>query len=107
MIDDTIRSLLVRTEELEQRLDALHKREPLPDMLQPLLSLCRLLAFSAVTGPRRDLLEVLGDEVLQSIALMYLKGKTLEEMAAATQTTPRTIFRKLKLLREAWDAAQQ
>lgn len=51
---------------------------------------------------RERLLHRLRDDVLRSIAVWKLDGYTHEEIAAKLGVTPRTIIRKLCLIREDW-----
>ena len=48
------------------------------------------------------LLESLGDGELRSIALWKMEGYTTEEMAAKLKCAPRTIERKLRVIRRLW-----
>jgi DNA-directed RNA polymerase specialized sigma24 family protein len=48
------------------------------------------------------LLNLLGDDVLRSIALWKMEGDTTEEIAARLGCVPRTIERKLRLIRHLW-----
>ncbi|MBX7103325.1 MAG: hypothetical protein K1X57_04550 [Gemmataceae bacterium] len=50
----------------------------------------------------RRLLTLLDSDELRSIALARLDGSTVEEIAAQLKKTPRTIERKLRLIRAAW-----
>ena len=49
------------------------------------------------------LLARLGDETLRTIALSKLEGHTNEEIAAELGTSPRTVDRKLNLIRKIWE----
>lgn len=48
------------------------------------------------------LLAMLGDETLTRIALAKLEGRTNDEIAGQMQVVPRTIERKLALIRQCW-----
>ncbi len=48
------------------------------------------------------LLDLLGDEMLRSIALLKMEGHTNEEIARKLDCVPRTIERKLGLIRSKW-----
>jgi DNA-directed RNA polymerase specialized sigma24 family protein len=50
----------------------------------------------------RRLLDRLGDEVLRSVALWKMEGYTVEEIAARLGCVPRTVERKLRVIRELW-----
>lgn len=51
---------------------------------------------------QQRLLELLRDDVLRSIALWKLDGYTHDEIATKLNVTPRTIVRKVNLIRERW-----
>jgi DNA-directed RNA polymerase specialized sigma24 family protein len=48
------------------------------------------------------LFERLGDDTLRSVALWKLEGYTTEEIAAKLECVPRTIERKLRMIRTIW-----
>ena len=48
------------------------------------------------------LLTCLGDDRLQKIAVLKMKGYTDQEVAAKLKVTRRTVARKLKLIRDIW-----
>jgi DNA-directed RNA polymerase specialized sigma24 family protein len=50
----------------------------------------------------RRLLEQLGDEELRSIALWKMEGYTSEEIAARLGCVPRTVERRLQVIRTLW-----
>jgi DNA-directed RNA polymerase specialized sigma24 family protein len=50
----------------------------------------------------RRLLDKLGDEGLRSIAVWQMEGYTVEEMAERLGCSPRTIARKLAIIRDRW-----
>jgi DNA-directed RNA polymerase specialized sigma24 family protein len=61
-------------------------------------------AFAAqVVEDYERLLDGLGDEALQSVAVWKLEGYTNEEIAAKLGRAPATIERKLRLIRDAWE----
>jgi RNA polymerase sigma factor (sigma-70 family) len=66
-------------------------REPTPEFAAQATEECRRL------------LRLLGDPELESIALLKLEGHTLEEIAERLGYTPRTIKRKLRLIRTLWE----
>lgn len=51
----------------------------------------------------QHLLQLLGDETLQDIALLKLDGHTIPEIAAQLSLGQRTVSRKLLLIRKAWE----
>ncbi len=73
-------------------LDEFMGREPTP-------------AFAAqVAEEFQRLLESLGDADLRTIAVSKMEGYTTEEIAAKLRRAPRTIERKLDLIRRRWTA---
>jgi DNA-directed RNA polymerase specialized sigma24 family protein len=71
-------------------LDRVLSREPTPE-------------FAAqVTEERERLLRRLDDD-LRSVALLRMEGYTVNEVAARVGCVPRTVKRKLKLIREIWE----
>jgi DNA-directed RNA polymerase specialized sigma24 family protein len=60
-------------------------------------------AFAAQAAEEfRRLLRLLGDPELEAIALRRMEGYTVEEIAAEFPYVPRSIKRKLKVIRELW-----
>lgn len=53
----------------------------------------------------RRLLDVLGDNILREVAQARLEGFTTTEIAERTAMSPRSVERKLGLIRERWLAA--
>ena len=51
----------------------------------------------------RHLLGLLGDPELESVALLRMEGYTVEEIAERLGYVPRTIKRKLRLIRGVWE----
>jgi DNA-directed RNA polymerase specialized sigma24 family protein len=49
------------------------------------------------------LMEALGDETLRVIALMKMEGHSALDIARLLTVSPRTIDRKLRLIRETWE----
>jgi DNA-directed RNA polymerase specialized sigma24 family protein len=71
-------------------IDELLGREPTP-------------AFAAqVAEECQRLLESLGDADLRAIAIWKMEGYTTEEIAAKLRRAPRTVERKLDLIRQRW-----
>jgi DNA-directed RNA polymerase specialized sigma24 family protein len=61
-------------------------------------------AFAAqVAEECRRLLDLLGDTELRSIALWKMEGHTTEEIAAKLDCVPRTVERKLRVIRGLWN----
>ena len=72
-------------------LDELLARDPSPEMAAQLADLLR------------HLIDRLGDEVMRRLAELKLQGHTEEEMAAELSVSPRTVRRKLELIRRLWE----
>jgi DNA-directed RNA polymerase specialized sigma24 family protein len=51
----------------------------------------------------RHRLDLLGDAELQSVALLKLEGHTIEEIAAKRGCVPRTVNRRIRLIRHIWE----
>jgi DNA-directed RNA polymerase specialized sigma24 family protein len=66
-------------------------REPTPELAAQVAEECRRL------------LTVLGDAELRSIALWKMEGDTTEEIAAKLRRAPRTVERKLQVIRTLWE----
>jgi DNA-directed RNA polymerase specialized sigma24 family protein len=77
--------------ELEADLAQVIGREPTPDFALQVAEECQRL------------LDRLGDEVLRSVALWKMEGDTVEEIAARLGCVPRTVERKLRMIRELWE----
>ena len=65
-------------------------REPTPELAASVAEECRRL------------LDALGDTDLRSIALWKMEGCTIDEIAAQLGCVPRTIERKLRVIRGVW-----
>ena len=65
-------------------------REPTPDFAVQVAEECQRL------------LDLLGDEGLRSVALWKMEGYSVEEIAARLDCVPRTVERKLRMIREMW-----
>jgi DNA-directed RNA polymerase specialized sigma24 family protein len=65
-------------------------REPSPEFALQVAEECRRL------------LDRLGDEQLRSVALWRMEGYSVEEIAARLGCVPRTVERKLRLIRRLW-----
>lgn len=75
----------------QEELQELQGRDPLPDL------------SVAVEDECRHLINLLGDSLLQDVALRKLEGQTVPEIAAALGMGERTISRKLALIRKHWE----
>jgi RNA polymerase sigma factor (sigma-70 family) len=65
-------------------------------------------AFAALVADEfRTLLDRLGDPELRRIALRKLEGCTNEEIAAELNCTVRTVGRRLALIRDLWEGADE
>ncbi len=71
-------------------LAAIAGQEPTPEMV------------AQVSEEYRRLLALLDDPELQRIALRKMEGYTVEEIAAELGCVPRTVKRRLQLIRRAW-----
>jgi DNA-directed RNA polymerase specialized sigma24 family protein len=49
------------------------------------------------------LLDRLGDNTLRSVAIKKMEGHTNDEIAGLLGVVPRTVERKLRLIRELWE----
>jgi DNA-directed RNA polymerase specialized sigma24 family protein len=72
------------------RLEHLLSREPTPEFAAEVAEQCRLL------------LSKLGDEELRMIALWKMEGVDSEQIAARLGKAPRTVERRLQLIRTLW-----
>jgi DNA-directed RNA polymerase specialized sigma24 family protein len=77
--------------EADAGLDQVLGREPTPEFAAQVAEECERL------------LERLGDAELRSIALWKMEGDTTEEIAAKLQRAPRTVERKLQVIRMLWE----
>jgi DNA-directed RNA polymerase specialized sigma24 family protein len=74
-----------------------------PD-LQQLLSREPTPEFAAQAAEEcQRLLDLLGDPVLASVALARMEGHTNEEIAARLGFAPRSVRRKLRMIRDLWE----
>jgi DNA-directed RNA polymerase specialized sigma24 family protein len=72
-------------------LDQIISREPTPEFAAQAAEECRRL------------LDLLGDAELESIAVWRMEGYTVEQIAQRTGYVPRTITRKMNLIRTLWE----
>jgi len=77
--------------EMETCLEQIVGREPTPEFAAQAAEECR------------HLLGLLGDPELESVALLRMEGYTVEEIAERLGYVPRTIKRKLRLIRGVWE----
>jgi DNA-directed RNA polymerase specialized sigma24 family protein len=77
--------------EEELGLEQVLSREPDPEFAAQMAEECERLLRS------------LGDEQLRSVALWKMEGWTVEEIAAKLGYTPRSIKRKLRVIRDLWE----
>jgi DNA-directed RNA polymerase specialized sigma24 family protein len=59
--------------------------------------------LSPEPSPDRRLLAMLGDEELRRVAVGRLEGYTVEEVAGKQGCAPRSVKRKLRLIRNLWE----
>jgi DNA-directed RNA polymerase specialized sigma24 family protein len=76
-------------------LEELIGREPSPEFAAQVADECHRL------------LEGLTDDVARSVALAKMEGYTNEEIAAKLDCVPRTVERKLRLIRDLWQKESQ
>jgi DNA-directed RNA polymerase specialized sigma24 family protein len=74
----------------EAHLEQALSREPSPELAAQMAEECQRLLAS------------LGDPELRSLALLKLEGYTNDEIAAQLKRAPRTIHRRLDLIRSLW-----
>jgi DNA-directed RNA polymerase specialized sigma24 family protein len=81
----------ISNEEAESVLEKLACREPSPELA------------AEVAENFRHLLMRLGDRGLEAVALLRMEGYTVEEVAERLGCAPRSIKRKLALIRTIWE----
>jgi len=72
------------------RLEEILSQEPSPEFAAEAAEECRRL------------LELLGDADLESVAVLKMQGYTVEELAEQRKCAPRSVKRKLRLIRDLW-----
>jgi DNA-directed RNA polymerase specialized sigma24 family protein len=77
--------------DMETYLEQIVDREPTPEFAAQAAEECR------------HLMRRLGDPELESIALLRMEGYTVEEIGERLDYVPRTIERKLRLIRSLWE----
>jgi DNA-directed RNA polymerase specialized sigma24 family protein len=80
-----------RSGEMPAGIEQVAGKKPTPQFEAELASECRRL------------LELLGDDKLRLIAVWRMEGYTVEEIAAKLNCVPRTVGRRLRLIRRLWD----
>ncbi|WP_439625014.1 ECF-type sigma factor [Gemmata sp.] len=63
-------------------------------------------ALAETADVLRDLLDRLGDPALRAVAELRLEGHSVEEVASRLGCVPRTIERKLNLIRQVWTGGE-
>lgn len=76
-------------------LEEILSREPDPEMA------------AVATEEYQRLLECLEEEMLREVAIWRMEGRTVEEIAEKLHCAPRTVKRKLELIRKLWGAEDQ
>jgi RNA polymerase sigma factor (sigma-70 family) len=84
-----------REGESDAVLEQLLSREPDPEFAAQVAEECERLLNS------------LGDQQLRSVALWKMEGWTTEEIAAKLGYTPRSVKRKLRVIRDLWEKEWQ
>jgi RNA polymerase sigma factor (sigma-70 family) len=74
-----------------QELEQVVGQEPSPEFAAELAENCQRL------------LDLLGDDELRTVALIKMEGYTTEEIAGQLHCAPRTVERKLRLIRRLWE----
>jgi DNA-directed RNA polymerase specialized sigma24 family protein len=74
-----------------QLLDLILSREPAPDLAAQMAEQCQ------------HLLNHLGNKELEQIALWRMEGYSVNEIAAKLECAPRSVKRKLQLIRNTWE----
>ena len=72
-------------------LELVFSREPAPELA------------TQMTEEYQRLLDVLGVEELRRVAIWRMEGHSVEHIAAALQCAPRTVKRKLQIIRNLWN----
>jgi DNA-directed RNA polymerase specialized sigma24 family protein len=73
-------------------LESIAAEEPGPELIAEMAEECRRL------------LDRLGDETLRTVAVWKMEGYTNEEIAGKLACVPRTVERKLQLIRAIWES---
>jgi DNA-directed RNA polymerase specialized sigma24 family protein len=81
---------LDRSREVRGRLEQIMDREPTPEFV------------AQVTEECQRLLACLDNDELRAVALWKMEGYTNDEIAAKLDCVPRTVERKLRLIRSRW-----
>jgi DNA-directed RNA polymerase specialized sigma24 family protein len=78
----------------EDDLEQVVGQEPTPEFAAQVAEECRRL------------LDSLGDPTLRAVALWKMEGYSSEEIAARLDCVPRTVERKLRLIRDTWEGEE-
>jgi DNA-directed RNA polymerase specialized sigma24 family protein len=78
-------------EDQAELLERALSREPTPELA------------AQMTEEYERLLRLLGDEQLRQVAVWRMEGHTVEEIAAQAGCAPRSVKRKLRLIRTLWE----
>jgi DNA-directed RNA polymerase specialized sigma24 family protein len=79
----------------EAGLEQVLGREPTPEFAAQVADECQRL------------LDLLGDVELRAVALAKMEGDTTEQIAAKLRRSPRSVERKLQLIRSLWEKERQ
>jgi DNA-directed RNA polymerase specialized sigma24 family protein len=90
VLDEAGLAALPGTAEADMDLDQVFGREPTPEFAARLAEECERL------------LDRLDDAALRAVALAKMEGYSHEEIAARLGCTPRTVTRKLEIIRKLW-----
>jgi DNA-directed RNA polymerase specialized sigma24 family protein len=82
---------LTDSEDQEALLEQVYSREPTPEMA------------AQMTEEYDRLLGLLDDEQLRQVAVYRMEGLSVEEVAARTGCAPRSVKRKLQMIRSLWE----
>lgn len=107
--------MLTARKAIDQRKYTLRKKradtstKPLDDIaLESIIGMDPDPAFAAAVADEfRLLLERLGDDELRRIAVRKLEGFTNDEIAAELNCTVRTVGRRLAMIRDLWEGAEE
>jgi DNA-directed RNA polymerase specialized sigma24 family protein len=81
-------------DEQDRLLEEAFSREPSPELA------------AQMTEEYERLLRLLGDEQLRQVAVWRMEGHTVEEVAAKVGCAPRSVKRKLQLIRNLWEGEE-
>jgi DNA-directed RNA polymerase specialized sigma24 family protein len=81
----------ITVEEQANLMDRAFSREPSPELA------------AQMTEEYQRLLGLLGDGQLRQVAVLRMEGHSVEEVAVQVGCAPRSVKRKLQLIRNLWD----